>query len=61
MLAQFRGCEPWNECYEECVDAAASALDEGDDTREVEEARRWASVRPWTPDPRDTPSPETGV
>lgn len=28
MLAQARGCVSWNECWDDCVDAARWALEE---------------------------------
>jgi hypothetical protein len=60
MLAQARGCDPENECYADCCDAARSAID-GDylnmmsdqekQERETElgEALAWARKQRWVP------------
>lgn len=50
QLAQFRGCEPWNECYADCVDAARSTIDAPatDDLEELADAEAWAATQQWS-------------
>lgn len=50
QLAQYRGCEPWNDCYSECCDAAAEVLDragEPNDESELAAATAWAATQTW--------------
>jgi hypothetical protein len=49
QLAQFRGCEPWNECYGECFAAAAEAIKERWWPDELAEAEAWAATQTWIP------------
>lgn len=60
MLAQFRGCDPENECYPDCCDAAQAAItgEYLDSMTGQEKARRdeelrnaltWARTQTWVP------------
>jgi hypothetical protein len=53
-LAQYRGCEPWNPCYGECLDAARYTLEHPseDDEEELAYAASWARTQRWTSDER---------
>ena len=58
QLAQFRGCEPWNHCYWECVDSAQWTIDDPDGEAsmtfpdredELRQAEEWAATVKWVP------------
>lgn len=50
QLTQFRGCEPWNECYSECLESAQWSLDNpdvNDNAAEITQAAEWAAKQKW--------------
>ncbi|MEK6443609.1 hypothetical protein [Pseudonocardia sp. T1-2H] len=47
QLAQFRGCESWNDCYFECCQSAQETIDAGRGG-EIAAAERWAATQVWT-------------
>ena len=49
-LAQFRGCEPSNDCYFDCCEAARSDIAEqhGLYPGELDQAEAWAAAQTWT-------------
>ncbi len=46
-LAQFRGCEPADDCYFECCQVAREDIAEDRDPAELEQARTWAAAQDW--------------
>lgn len=49
-LAQFRGCEPGNDCYFECCQVACEDIAEHREgyPGELAEAEAWAAAQTWT-------------
>lgn len=51
QLAQYRGCETWNECYSECVESAQWSLDNpdvNDNAADIAAATEWAATQKWS-------------
>jgi hypothetical protein len=54
QLAQFRGCESWNDCFFDCCGSADMTLTDAREggpaaIAEVEEATTWAATQTWAP------------
>jgi hypothetical protein len=47
QLAQFRGCDPENDCYYSCCRAAQAAINGNWNPEELAIARIWASAETW--------------
>ncbi len=47
QLAQARGCEPWNDCYGECLDVADRHLKE-DRPAALEGLMDWINSQAWS-------------
>jgi hypothetical protein len=49
-LAQYRGCEPSNDCYFECAQVAHDDLTDPEaDQGELQRAAAWAATQQWFP------------
>jgi len=47
QLAQYRGCDPVNDCYSECCQVACEDIAENADPGELRQAAAWAATQTW--------------